>query len=368
MSEGTIRRALRIAIGTSLVFGGAACGREILLGDASRSDGNGGDIDGGSPDSGSGPGAGGGPIELNTVAVDSGVTVGSCSFPLDAPNAWLLFDSDAVEYNRDLYAMRADGSVLLRLTTDLSNEQNPTVSPNGRSLAFVSDRTGSNQIYIEDLATGGLVQLTTIPAGADQPSWSPDSSRIAFHSGASVWIMAADGSGQRVVATGLDDGINPAEYPSVSLDGTQVVFEGPGGIGVARLDKTGTRYIVPNVAAIGETPAVSPDGTLVAFAVACDQRSELIAIAPFAGDAGAPCALPQITPPSGHARRPAWGPAGVVAFELTQPIFPGASNPGGGAPASIAAIAPDAGAWCELAGPPADNRNPSWAPAGYRPR
>lgn len=258
-----MRRALLKAISTSLALGAAACAGQVLLGDASTSGGdNGGtndgglptnsnDLDGASSSSRSGSGVRSGTIEFGTFAVDGGVAVGSCSFPFDGSNSWLLFDSDAVDYNRDLYAMRADGSRLLRLTNDLYNEQNPTISPNGRSLAFVSDRSGSNQIYVEDLVTGALAQLTTIPTGADQPSWSSDNAQIAFHSDASVWIMAADGSGQRIVAMGHPDDGSEYMYPSLSHDGTQVVFEGPLEILAVQVDGTGTRYIVP------EAPRVS---------------------------------------------------------------------------------------------------------------
>lgn len=360
-----MRRTRFTVIGTSLVLGLVGCGRNILLGDAPTSGGG----DGGTHDAGLSR-----PIELGTFAVDAGIVLGSCSFPFDARNTWLLFDSDAVPNNRDLYAMRTDGSAIVRLTTDPSNEQNPTVSPNGRYLAFVSDRTGWNEIYVEDLATGALAQLTTARDGAEQPSWSSDSSQIVFHSGVSVWIMTADGSGQRSVAPGADDHVNTAEYPSLSPDGTQVVFDLVNDIDAVRPDGTGQRSIGQG-GMFDETPAVSPDGSLVAHAVQCGSGPEQIAITSLGGeDLGYACAPRRITSTEGWARRPAWGPSRVVAFELRE------SGPGGAMrmipplplpPASIAAIAPDApntSAWCVLVGGSGDNRNPSWAPAGYEPR
>jgi TolB protein len=347
-----MRRALRKVIGTSLVLGLVACRAHILLGDASTSGGDTTSVGGSIA------------IEAGTSTAGASFTVGSCSFPFDARNTWLLFDSDAVAFNRDVYAMRADGSALLRLTTDSSDEENPTVSPNGRSLAFVSDRSGAYQIYVEDLATGALAQLTTIPAGADQPSWSSDSSQIVFHSGASVWIMAADGSGQRIVATSQYGGYH---YPALSLDGAQVVFDEDSHIYSEHIDGTGQQLFVNGPDRLVETPAVSPDGLLVAYAVECF-APEQIAITPFGDPVSMSCLPRRITSTSGWARRPAWGPSRVVAFELRQ-SGDGRSLAEAGSPgASIAAVVPNASDWCVLVGGPGDNRNPSWAPAGYQPR
>jgi TolB protein len=97
---------------------------------------------------------------------------GSCALPAEAASRWIAFDADRVANNRDIYLVRADGSQLVRLTTDSTTEKDPSFSNDARSLAYASDRSGTMQIYVMDLATRVSKQLTTLAAGADEPSWS----------------------------------------------------------------------------------------------------------------------------------------------------------------------------------------------------
>jgi Tol biopolymer transport system component len=287
---------------------------------------------------------------------------GSCSLAAEAAARWIAFDSDLVTYNRDIYLIRADKSQTIRLTSDPSTESNPAFSNSGTKLAFASDRSGSMQVHVMDLSTHAVTQLTTLSAGADQPNWSRDDTQIVFHSGASVYVMGSDGSNPRIVGTGLDT-FNAYKYPAMSADGTQVVFDRNNEIDALKLDGTGFRYVVQNTTTRMETPAFSPDGVNIAFGVVQLSSVEQIAVAPFAGSTSAFAAQTVTPASSGSARRPAWGPAGVIAFER------GLST--SGSQISTAAIALSTGpgaATCDLVGAPADNRNPNWAPAGFQPK
>ncbi|WP_205703964.1 DPP IV N-terminal domain-containing protein, partial [Candidatus Chloroploca sp. Khr17] len=62
----------------------------------------------------------------------------------------------------------------------------PAWAPSGEAIAFRSNRRGSKDIYILDLATGQTRLFTPHQADDDQPSWSPDGTRIAFISNRSV--------------------------------------------------------------------------------------------------------------------------------------------------------------------------------------
>lgn len=282
----------------------------------------------------------------------------TCVLTPELAERWIAFDSNRETYNRDIYFVHADGTELTRITTDASTEKDPAFSHSGAVLAFASDRTGTLQIHAMDLMSGAVTQLTSLPAGADQPSWSTDDAQIVFHSGPSVYVMAADGTGVRVVATGLDD-FNAYKYPSLSLDGTEVVFDRNNEINAHMMTGSGQRYIVQNWTTTEETPSVSPDGVNVAYAVYCSTVEQIVVV-PFAGPAPGPCVGVIATPVSaGSARRPAWGTTTVLAFERS------ASSPYGAFPANISISTSPGSDPCDVVGPPGDNRNPSWAPVGY---
>jgi Tol biopolymer transport system component/DNA-binding winged helix-turn-helix (wHTH) protein len=85
----------------------------------------------------------------------------------------------------------------------------PGFSPDGRSIAYSSDRTGAFEIYLRQLGPdGGEVQLTH-DGGNMEPAWSPDGQRIAYHSAKAggIWIIPAFGGTPRRLA---DFGSHPA--------------------------------------------------------------------------------------------------------------------------------------------------------------
>ena len=85
------------------------------------------------------------------------------------------------DYRRDIWLSSRDGAACLRLTRS-GADSSPRWSPDGRSLAFVSTRSGSAQLYLLPVAAPGgeARQLTDMPRGVSQPVWSPDGRCIAF--------------------------------------------------------------------------------------------------------------------------------------------------------------------------------------------
>jgi dipeptidyl aminopeptidase/acylaminoacyl peptidase len=59
-------------------------------------------------------------------------------------------------------------------------DHSPEWSPDGRSIAFVSRTGAADQIFVLDVASGDLLQLSSVPEGAAGPSWSPDGKYVAF--------------------------------------------------------------------------------------------------------------------------------------------------------------------------------------------
>jgi hypothetical protein len=102
-----------------------------------------------------------------------------------------------------LYRINLDGSSPQQLTEDLS-DTNPAVSPDGKSIAFMSqDHEDNWDIYVVEIDGSGRQQLTDDPAADGLPIWSPDGATIAFVSERSgewaVWAMDADGGNQRLL-------------------------------------------------------------------------------------------------------------------------------------------------------------------------
>ena len=281
-----------------------------------------------------------------------------CSAPALASvrDRWIAFDSDrAPGFVRQLYAVHPDGSGLVRLHTSTHADREPAYAPDGQRIAFSSDRAGLPQIFLLDLASQKVTQVTQRPAGADQPSFSHDGALIAFHSGPSVYVIQPDGAGERRIATGLDE-FNAYFSPHFSRDDRQLVFDRNNEIDAVALSGEGLRYVVSNTTTTIKAPAVSPDGREVAYHAICGPDPTQVSIwsTPFASSTQV-CMGRRVTPANEpSAEHPAWGTDAVLAYERVDRT----TNL-----ALLAVITRDAGgAPCPVTAPGADSRNPAWSP------
>ena len=113
---------------------------------------------------------------------------------------WIAFASDRGRYlsgvplpkgfdiakhdtkNYDIYMIRANGDSMRRVVEGRFVERAPEFSPDGKKLAFTSDRSGISNIYLKDLSTGKEWAITNMLTSAFQPSWNGDGSRLVFTS------------------------------------------------------------------------------------------------------------------------------------------------------------------------------------------
>src|SRR5437762_813682 len=82
----------------------------------------------------------------------------------------------------DIWAVPAAGGEARLLVSHSANESRPLYSPDGKRLAFVSNRTGGGDIYILTFATGDLRQITFDDGPEQLDSWSRDGRWIYFSS------------------------------------------------------------------------------------------------------------------------------------------------------------------------------------------
>ncbi len=162
--------------------------------------------------------------------------------------------------NSDLYLMNADGTSWAQLTADPARDSGPTWSPTGSSIAFHTDRDGNNEIYLIDTDGSNLQRLTDDPASDVGASWSHDGTRIAFNSnrngGTRIFVMDPDGSS----VTELPTLFSLATMPAWSPNDTRIAFSGgPVNLDIWAVNLDGSGLVgLTNDAATDLSPSWSP--------------------------------------------------------------------------------------------------------------
>jgi Tol biopolymer transport system component len=196
-------------------------------------------------------------------------------------------------YDFDIYTSSPDGSELERLTETEGYTAEATLSPDGQSIVLTSVMDGDLDIYTMNVDGSRLRRLTDTPGYDGGPFYSPDGSMIVYrswHPGEAeelqdyrdllveglirpsrmeVWVMNADGSGQRQVTDLGGANFAPFFHP----DGERIIFssnhENPEGrnfdLFVIGLDGTGLTKVTTHSDFDG-FPMFSPDGTKLVFA------------------------------------------------------------------------------------------------------
>ena len=109
------------------------------------------------------------------------------------------------------------------LTRSEGKNEAPQISPDGKRLAFMSDRSGSMEIWTSAVDGSNPVQLSAL-GKAGTPRWSPDGKWIAFDSDANghgaIYVVNVDGGEPRIMVQGNFDN----RVPSWSHDGKWIYF------------------------------------------------------------------------------------------------------------------------------------------------
>jgi Tol biopolymer transport system component len=210
------------------------------------------------------------------------------TFPAWSPDGSKIAFVSARDGNEEIYVMNADGSNLTRLTNNSATDRYPAWSPDGKHIVFASLRDFPWKIYVMDAADvdadgngDNLTKLTNNAASDYTPAWSPDGSTIAFGSDRTgfnqIFVMnSANGSNQ----TRLTNTSTQEQFPNWSPDGKRIAFASSraGGYDIytmeavdADSDGNGDNLLrLTNTSATfppsgNFDPTWSPDGNLIAF-------------------------------------------------------------------------------------------------------
>ncbi len=228
----------------------------------------------------------------------------------------------------DVYQINADGSGETGLLDDPSDDSSAAYSPQSNKFAFVSKRVGNQyDIYLttlgQDGQATGLTRLTTSDALDLAPAISPDGKRLAFTSDRDgdydIYVMKLAPEGPKNVPVKLTKNTRPDsegapfmhdQNPDWSPDGTQIAFgsDRSGDFEVYRMKASPEGRLnkpvnLSNNPDYDHDPAWSPDGKKIAFSSYRDGNSEVYRIR--ATDGANPTNLTKNPATDFH---PAWQP------------------------------------------------------------
>lgn len=246
-----------------------------------------------------------------------------------AYSAWLATTSIP---NYEIFTMNTDGSGLVNLTNNDASDTYPAYSPNGKRIAFCSDRGGKSELYLmnedgsnqhrmtDQITDCGnpvwsvpvwspdgkwiaistsvgkpfpngkmeifiirsdeshMYNLTNDPSNDMGYSWSPDSKKIAFASdrdgNMNIYVVGVDGKD----LTRLTDNTNTDGQPVWSPDGTQIAFKSNrlGAMEIFTMNPDGSNQLqATSDGAIDTNPVWSPDGGYLYYTTNTDGNVEI---------------------------------------------------------------------------------------------
>ena len=234
--------------------------------------------------------------------------------------------------NAEIYVMGTDGNNPQNLTNNPASDHSPSWSPDGKRIAFLSDRDGhfmngipTTEIYVMDADGRNQRNLTNNPSYDTSPSWSPDGKRIAFDSNRDgrfnfeIYVIDTDGRNLQRLTNNPDPNGHPDDrYPSWSPDGKRIVFSARReGHVVHNRDITYEIYVMDadggNEQRLTDNrnndwyPAWSPDGKRIAFM--SDRKGDAVNFDIYVMDADGGN-LQNLTNHRGWDGSPSWSPDG----------------------------------------------------------
>ena len=154
--------------------------------------------------------------------------------PVWVPGSSDIAASLSFEGGPGIYLLTREGKIRKRITNKWSEwgiDVSPSFSPDGKHMAFASNRAGTPQIFVQNLATGNVKRLTYQGKYNTSPSWSPSGRKIAYAglAGGRYQVFTIDAGGGEPEQLTRSAGDN--ESPTWAPDGSMIAFsstrEGP---------------------------------------------------------------------------------------------------------------------------------------------
>jgi dipeptidyl aminopeptidase/acylaminoacyl peptidase len=164
----------------------------------------------------------------------------------------------------DVWMSSWDGAHRVRLTSSKASEHSPRWSPDGRYLAFLSDRDDArevDQLWILDRTGGDAERISDLPGGISEYAWSPDAKRLALIAHDPSPDSAASSADTAKLATPRPIVLNRFQFKQ---DETGYLDERRDHLYLLDLSSRKAELLTPGQY-IEQAPAWSPDGRSIAF-------------------------------------------------------------------------------------------------------
>lgn len=211
----------------------------------------------------------------------------------------------------DIWSLGIGSRTPIRLTNSPFDERDPAWSPDGQRLAYASNQDGNWEIYIYDVQSGATTRMTYDLSFQARPRWSPDGLFLVYESyqgsNLDIYVMKVD---QTQAPLRVTQNSAPDFSPAWSPDGRRIAFvswrDGNQDIYIFSLDDPRDEAVInlTNTSQRQEDyPVWSPDGKFLAYS-ALDEGIEKVFVK----------STEQIQSPAqvlGRGRTPAWSPNGA---------------------------------------------------------
>jgi dipeptidyl aminopeptidase/acylaminoacyl peptidase len=175
----------------------------------------------------------------------------------------------------DIWTIGADGT---RARLLLRGAYAPSWSPDGSRLAFVSRRSGDEEIYIAKADGTGITRLTRLPGPDLSPAWSSNGRQLAWSRNAEIWTMSASGAAKRKLVARAKPW---QEHYSPAWHGSTIVYSSTRvsafNTELFRVPAKRLTFTKGSDGVLGDDgmPDFSPDGRRIVFTSNRDQQAEI---------------------------------------------------------------------------------------------